>query len=258
MERLIMEVQDKVVVVTGAASGIGAAIVKLFIANGAKVVAVDTDTRLTSIVNNLASGRHDRVASVVGDVSIEATAQAYTKAAVDHFGTIDVMINNAGIAVVKPIADHSPEEWDRVMNVNVKSIYWSARYAIPIMKAAGHGLFLNTGSISSVCGIPGQGAYGPSKGAVIQLTRQMAVDYASAGIRVNAVCPGTVDTPLLRKAAHDSGDAEGFLKGLEQGHPIGRIAASEEIAEFFLFLSSDRARFFTGAVLMIDGGFSCV
>ncbi len=251
-----LELQDKVAIVTGAASGIGAAIVRLFVKAGARVVAVDTDTNLTSLAHSLADGQHDRVAAVVGDVSQEETARAYTKAAIDHFGRVDVMINNAGIACVKPIADHTPEEWDRVMNVNVKSIYWSARYVIPVMKPQGSGLFLNTGSISSVCGMPGQGAYGPSKGAVVQLTRQMAIDYASFGIRVNAVCPGTVDTPLLQKAAVDSGDAAGFLRGLEQGHPIGRIAAPEEIAEFFVFLSSNRARFFTGAVLMIDGGFS--
>ena len=105
-------------------------------------------------------------------------------------------------------------------------------------------------------GIPGQGAYGPSKGAVVQITRQMAVEYGKDGIRANAVCPGTVDTPLLRKAAEDSGDAARFLDGLASGHPIGRIAESEEIAQFFLFLASDNARFFTGSTLMIDGGFT--
>ncbi len=251
-----MDLTHKVAIVTGAASGIGAAIVRLFVEAGAKVVAVDTSTNLTRQVHSLAGGRHNQVRAVVGDVAREETAEAYTRAAIDGFGRIDVMINNAGVAVVKPIADHTPEEWDRVMNVNVKSIYWSARHVIPVMKAAGGGLFLNTGSISSVVGIAGQGAYGPSKGAVIQLTRQMAVDYAPFGIRVNAVCPGTVDTPMLRKAADDSGDAAGFLAGLERGHPIGRIASADEIAEFFLFLSSDRARFFTGAILMIDGGFS--
>jgi NAD(P)-dependent dehydrogenase (short-subunit alcohol dehydrogenase family) len=193
---------------------------------------------------------------VVGDVAKEETAIAYTREALDAFGRIDVMINNAGVACVKPIADHSPEEWDRVMNVNVKAIYWSARAVVPVMKRQGGGLFLNTGSISSVAGIAAQGAYGPSKGAVVQLTRQMAVDYARDKIRVNAVCPGTVDTPLLRKAAEDSGDAAGFLSGLEAAHPIGRIASAEEIARFFQFLASDHAQFFTGAVLMIDGGFT--
>jgi NAD(P)-dependent dehydrogenase (short-subunit alcohol dehydrogenase family) len=203
-----------------------------------------------------AQGRVDRFRAVVGDVSDESTAIRYANEATQAFGRIDVMVNNAGVACVKPIADHTPEEWDRVMNINVKSIYWSARHVIPVMKAQRAGLFLNTGSISSVTGMPNQGAYGPSKGAVIQITRQMAIDYGPYGIRSNAVCPGTVDTPLLRRSAAESGDAEGFLKGLALDHPIGRIAASEEIAQFFLFLASDRARFFTGAILMIDGGYS--
>jgi len=136
------------------------------------------------------------------------------------------------------------------------SIYWSARAVVPVMRRNGGGLFLLTGSISSVCGMEMQGVYGPSKGAVIQIARQMAVDYGKDNIRVNAVCPGTVDTPLLRKAAVDSGDPEKFLNGLASAHPIGRIASAEEIARFFQFLASDHARFFTGAVLMIDGGFS--
>ena len=142
------------------------------------------------------------------------------------------------------------------MNVNVKSIYWSARAVVPLMKKTGGGLFLNTGSISSVVGLTGQGAYGPSKGAVVQLTRQMAIDYARDNIRVNCVCPGTVDTPLVRQAAADSGDAEKFLAGLKAAHPLGRVAQPEEIAQFYLFLASDHARFFTGAVLMLDGGFT--
>jgi NAD(P)-dependent dehydrogenase (short-subunit alcohol dehydrogenase family) len=114
------------------------------------------------------------------------------------------------------------------------------------MKRAGGGLFLNTGSISSVVGLAGQGAYGPSKGAVVQITRQMAVEYARDGIRANAVCPGTVDTPILRRAAADLGNPADFLAGLESAHPLGRIAAAEEVAQFDVFLASDRARFFTG------------
>lgn len=247
-----MDLTGKVAVVTGAASGIGAEIVRLYLEAGAEIVAVDRDPNVRRVVD----GREDRARAVVGDVADEATAIAYAEAARDAFGRIDVMVNNAGIACVKPIADHSPDEWDRVMNVNVKSIYWSARHVIPMMKSQGRGLILNTGSISSVAGIPGQGAYAPSKGAIVQMTRQMAIDYAPFGIRVNAVCPGTVDTPLLRHSAEESGDPERFLKGLADAHPIGRIAAAEEIAQFFLFLATDRARFFTGSVLMIDGGFT--
>ncbi len=247
-----MDLTGKVAVVTGAASGIGAEIVRLYLDAGAEVVAVDLAPGVLQVV----AGHPERARAVVGDVADESTAIAFAEVARESFGRIDVMVNNAGIACVKPIADHTPEEWDRVMNVNVKSIYWAARHVIPMMKARSRGLILNTGSISSVAGMPDQGAYAPSKGAVVQMTRQMAVDYAPFGIRVNAVCPGTVDTPLLRRSAEESGNAEGFLKGLADAHPIGRIAAAEEIAQFYLFLATDRARFFTGAVLMIDGGFT--
>jgi NAD(P)-dependent dehydrogenase (short-subunit alcohol dehydrogenase family) len=247
-----MDLDGKVGIVTGAASGIGAAIVRLFLEAGARVVAVDVDPQgMTAAVRD-----PDRLRLVVGDVAAEQTARDYTGAAVEAFGRIDVMINNAAISVVKPIAEHTPEEWDRVFAVNVKALYWSARHVVPVMKRAGGGLFLNTGSISSVAGLPGQGAYGPSKGAVVQITRQMAIEYARDGIRAVAVCPGTVDTPMLRRAAADSGDPAAFLAGLEAAHPIGRIASAEEVAQFYVFLASDRARFFTGAVLMIDGGFT--
>jgi len=251
-----MELSDKVAVVTGAASGIGEAIVRLFLEAGACVVAVDRDPRLLDQIERFGAGRSHCVRGIVGDVAEEAVHAEYTADALRAFGHIDIMINNAGIACVKPIADHTPEEWDRVFNVNVKAIYWSSRHVIPAMKDRKSGLILNTGSISSVVGIANQGAYAPSKGAVVQLTRQMAIDYAPFGIRVNAICPGTVDTPLLRHSAAESGDPERFLGGLASAHPIGRIASSDEIAQFFLFLSSDRARFFTGAILMIDGGFT--
>ena len=248
-----MDLTNKVCIVTGAASGIGEAIVRLFLGAGASVVAVDVDAKLPDVFAGKAS---DRLRCLVGDVSKEETALAYTRQALDAFGRVDVMVNNAGVACVKAIADHSPEEWDRVMNVNVKALYWSARAVVPVMKGQGGGLFLNTGSISSVVGMTDQGAYGPSKGAVIQITRQMAVDYARDGIRVNAVCPGGVDTPLLRKAAIESGDPEGFVRGIQSAHPLDRLASPDEIAEFFLFLASDRARFITGAILMIDGGYT--
>jgi NAD(P)-dependent dehydrogenase (short-subunit alcohol dehydrogenase family) len=251
-----MNLVDKVAIVTGAASGIGEAIVRRFLEAGARVVAVDLDPRLTTVFANVEAGLATKLRCVVADVALGETAEAYVREAMDTFGRIDVMVNNAGLAMIKAIADHTPEEWDRVMNVNVKSLYWSARAVVPVMKRQGGGLFLNTGSISSVAGLAGQGAYGPSKGAVIQVTRQMAVEYAADGIRVNAVCPGTVDTPLLQRAAVDSGDPAAFLHGLESAHPIGRIASADEIAKFFVFLASNDARFFTGAVLMIDGGFT--
>jgi NAD(P)-dependent dehydrogenase (short-subunit alcohol dehydrogenase family) len=217
-------------------------------------VAVDRQT--PPVPSTLEQRFSGRLRSVQGDVAEEPTAEKFAREAIEAFSRIDVLVNNAGIAVIKPLHEHTPEEWDRVMNVNVKSIYWAARHVVPVMKRQHSGVILNTGSISSVAGMLGQGAYAPSKGAVVQMTRQMAVEYAADGIRVNAVCPGTVDTPLVRKAAVDSGDAAAFMKRLGDGHPIGRIAEPVEIAQFFRFLASDEAQFITGAVLMIDGGYT--
>jgi NAD(P)-dependent dehydrogenase (short-subunit alcohol dehydrogenase family) len=249
-----IDLSAKTVVITGSASGIGAETVRLFLEAGANVIAVDVNAPAAATAIQDKYGKQFRC--IVGDVSKQETSQRYVREVLDVFGRIDVLINNAAIAIIKPIADHSEEEWDRVMNINVKSLFWSAKAVVPVMKEQKSGLILNTGSISSVVGLGSQGAYGPSKGAVIQVTRQMAIDYAPFGIRVNAVCPGTVDTPLVRKAGIDSGDPVKFLEGLKSAHPIGRIAQPEEIAAFFLFLASDHARFFTGAVLMIDGGFT--
>jgi NAD(P)-dependent dehydrogenase (short-subunit alcohol dehydrogenase family) len=248
-----MNLHNRVAAVTGAASGIGAAVVRQMLDAGAAVVAVDQHE--PPFPPSVLERFQGRLRGVVGDVALEATARELTAAALEAFGRLDILVNNAGVAVIKPIHEHTPEEWDRVMNINVKSIYWTARHVIPVMKEHG-GVILNTGSISSVVGIAGQGAYAPSKGAVVQLTRQMAIEYARDNIRVNAVCPGTVATALLDKAAADSGDAAGFMKGLCDAHPIGRIAEPDEIAPLFVFLASDLARFITGAVVMIDGGFT--
>jgi NAD(P)-dependent dehydrogenase (short-subunit alcohol dehydrogenase family) len=242
----------KVAVVTGAASGIGLAVVRAYLECGAAgVVAVDRHE-----LPDEPLGSPDRLEFVRGDVADERTAIAYTEAAIRRFGRLDVLVSNAAISFVKPIHLHTPEEWDALMTVNVKSVYWAARHVIPVMMGQGKGLILITGSISGVAGIPMQGAYAASKGALHQMTRQMAIEYAPHGIRVNAVACGTVDTPLVQQSAEASGDPEAFWKMLRGAHPIGRIATPEEVAAFFSFLASDWATFFTGAVLMLDGGFT--
>jgi NAD(P)-dependent dehydrogenase (short-subunit alcohol dehydrogenase family) len=251
-----MDLTGKTAIVTGAASGIGSEIARLYLEAGANVVGVDISPTFPVNAQARLGAGPERLRCLVGDVAVEATARKYTEAALDAFGRIDVLVNNAAIALTRRLDETTFDEWSRVMDVNVTSLYWAARAVIPEMRRQRSGLILNVGSISSMVGIPGQGAYAASKGAVVQLTRQMAVEYAKDGIRVNAVCPGTVDTPLLRKAAVEATNPNGFLQMLADGHPIGRIAAPEEIAEFFVFLASDRARFFTGAILMIDGGFT--
>ncbi len=248
----------KVAVITGAGSGIGRATVLRFLEAGASgVVAVDRSEDLAASLAEVGSVEsRSRLEIVRGDVAMEETARAFTRAAIDRFGGLDVLVNNAGVSVVKPLHEHTPEEWDFVMNVNVKAIYWAARHVIPVMIERGGGVILNAGSISGEAGIPLQGAYAASKGAVHQMTRQMAVEYARYGIRVNAVCCGTVDTPLVRHSAEASGDPAAFWAMLRDGHPIGRIASPEEVADFYAYLASDHGGFFTGATLMLDGGYT--
>jgi NAD(P)-dependent dehydrogenase (short-subunit alcohol dehydrogenase family) len=248
----------KTAVITGAGSGIGRATVLKFLDSGAAgVVAVDRRIDLAESLRADCPAEHvGRLAALPGDVSTEDTARAFTRVALDHFGGLDVLINNAAVSVVKPLHEHTPKEWDAVMDTNVKAIYWAARHVIPLMIRRGGGVILNAGSISGEVGIRGQGAYAASKGAVHQLTRQMAIEYAPFGIRVNAVCCGTVDTPLVHRSAEASGDPEAFWAMLRGGHPVGRVATAEEIAEFYVYMASERATFFTGATVMIDGGYT--
>ena len=241
-------------IITGAASGIGLATVKQFLNSDiAGVVAVDLSEPPAEL---LGSADAARLRYVRGDVGVEQTAIDFTRAALDAFGRIDVLVNNAGVSVVKPLHEHTPEEWDRVMDTNVKALYWAARHVVPVMMRQRSGVILNTGSISGVVGIPTQGAYGPSKGAVHQMTRQMAIEYARHGIRVNAICCGTIDTAIVHASAAASGDAEGYWRMLRENHPIGRIATADEVASFMTYMASDLASFFTGATLMMDGGYT--
>ena len=251
-----VNLRGKSAVVTGAASGIGLATVLKFLdAGAAGVVAVDLSPEWpTALADHPDAG--GRLRLVAGDVTAEATAEAFTRAAFDGFGRLDVLVNNAGISVVKPLHEHTPEEWDAVMGVNVKAGFWAARHVVPVMKRQGGGVILFTGSISGVAGIATQGAYGPSKGAVHQMTRQMAVEYAPHGIRVNAVACGTVDTPIVHKSAAASGDPDAYWRMLRENHPIGRIASPDEVAAFFTYMASDLASFFTGSVIMMDGGYT--
>jgi NAD(P)-dependent dehydrogenase (short-subunit alcohol dehydrogenase family) len=240
----------KVAVITGAASGIGLAAVKRFLECGAAgVVAVDRHPHPPHEPES-------RLVSIRADVAEESCAEEFTRVAIDRFGRIDILISNAAVSVVRAIHEHTPAEWDSVMNVNVKALYWAARHVIPVMIGQRGGLFLITGSISGEAGIPAQGAYAASKGALHQMTRQMAIEYAKYNIRVNAIACGTVDTPLVHSSAKDSGDEKGFWDMLRRRHPIGRIATAEEVASFFAFMASDYATFFTGSVLMMDGGYT--
>ncbi len=252
-----VSLKGKVAVVTGASSGIGLAVAGKYLESDVEgLVAVFRRPNLPPELAAHQARFGDRLQIVHGDVAAEETAAAYTRVAMERFGRVDVVVCNAAISVVKAMHEHTPEEWDEVFNSNVRAVYWASRHVIPIMIQQGGGLFLLSGSISGEVGIPTQGAYAPSKGALHQMTRQMAVEYAKYKIRVNTIACGTVDTPIVHASAQKSGDPEGYWEMLRSNHPIGRIASADEVASFYTYMASDHASFFTGSILMMDGGFT--
>jgi NAD(P)-dependent dehydrogenase (short-subunit alcohol dehydrogenase family) len=232
-----------VAIVTGGARGIGAAIADGLAAAGHRIATFD-------LLAPEAAGaaRFHRIV----DVSSAREVEAATAAVLDRFGRIDVLVNNAGIIDVHAVDDTPEEVWDRVMAVNVKSVYLVSRAVIPHLRAVGGGSIVNVASVHALATMPRVAAYAASKGAVLALTRQMALDYYGDGIRVNALVVGSVDTDL--STAHGAGMArDGVVQAVHTG-AIGRMAAPAEIAGAAVFLSSEQASFVTGAPLIVDGG----
>src|SRR3990170_2762395 len=246
------KLDGKVAIVTGAASGIGRATADLFAAEGAKVVAADwTWAQGKEVVEAIKSNGRDAVFASV-DVSRPEDVQAMVRTAVDRYGGLDVIFNNAGVEGEQAItADCSLENWDRVININLKGVFLGMKYAIPEMLKRGGGSIINNASVAGLVGFRGIPAYCASKGGVIQLTRAAALEYADQGIRVNCLCPGVIDTPMVERFTHDNPDALAQLKQLE---PVGRLGRPQEVAELALFLASDRSSFITGAIIPVDGG----
>jgi len=244
--------KDKVAIVTGAAGGVGRAAVAELVDRGARVVAVDVAPEVESLPLKFAKD----VRAVVGDVTKVATANNAVRVALDTWSRLDILLNISGVTVPKNILDITEDEWDIVMDGNAKSVFVMCKRVIPELIRAGGGSIVNTASISSVVGIAGQSAYCASKGAVLQLTRQLAVEYAAQGIRVNAVGPGAIDTPFLTRYFDAQPDPMATRKAVAAAHPLGRWAQPEEVASTLVYLASSEASFVTGAILMVDGGYT--
>jgi NAD(P)-dependent dehydrogenase (short-subunit alcohol dehydrogenase family) len=241
-------------IVTGAASGIGRATAVLLAREGAAVVAADVDEAGVGDVVAVIVAEGGRAAGVRCDVTVETDCRRLVEAAVAAFGGLDLVVNSAGIIRRASVVDTPEEEWDRVMAVNVKAVYLLGRQAIPEMARGGGGAVVNIGSGWGLKGGPRAASYCASKGAVVNLTRAMAIDHGPQGIRVNCVCPGDTDTPLLRSEAQQLGeDLTAFLDSSAE-RPIRRLGTPEDTARAVLYLASDAASWVTGTTLVVDGG----
>ncbi|MGF1616509.1 MAG: SDR family NAD(P)-dependent oxidoreductase [Acidimicrobiia bacterium] len=239
-------------VVTGAGRGLGAAMAELFAVEGARVVVADVDFVSAQATAERINSAGGEAISVSADITDAEDVEAIMGAAADHFGRIDVLVNNAGIASAGSVTEVSEEEWDRVMAVNVKGAYLCSRFAIPYMEQSGSGSIVCISSASGVIGQRGQVAYNVSKHALIGMVRCLALDHASAGIRVNAVCPGVMNTPMLDALSEDQ------VAQLQAMHPLGRLAEPAEVALLVLHLASDESAFTTGGVFLVDGGLTAM
>lgn len=242
------KLQDKVVVITGGISGIGKASAELFASEGAKLVLVDLDeTKGKEVVSELEDKGHDAI-FVQADVTSEEDAKNVFSKAVEKHGQIDVLFNNAGIGASKPTHEVSFEEYRKTVNVDLDGVFLFAQNAIKQMRNQPNGgVIVNTASMYGWIGAPGSAAYNAAKGGVVNLTRSLGVEYASENIRVNALCPGYIDTPII---------PEEMKAPLRQATPMGRLGLSEEMPKAALFLASDDSSFMTGQSLIVDGGFT--
>ena len=249
-----MKLKDKVALITGGSLGLGKATAFLFAEEGAKVVITGRTEKTLQETVEEAKGKGLEIDHIVSDVSKEGDCKAAVEYTVNKYGKIDILFNNAGILHLGTTHETDTEIWDSIFDINVKGTYLMSKYTIPYMLEKGYGCIVNNSSVLGLKAVPGVAAYNASKGAVTQLTRSTALEYADKGIRVNAICPGTIDTPMvdgLLDAMPDREEAEALFKSF---HPMGRFGTPDEIAHSVLFLCDDNVGFMTGTMLSVDGG----
>ena len=244
----------KVALITGGAAGIGRATSLLFAREGAAVVIADVNAQAGQAVAAEITQAGGRARFQAADVTRCADGRRLAQQTLHQFGRIDILFNNAGIIRRATILDLSEEDWDRVMSVNVKAIYLLSREVIPHMQKQGGGSIINTASGWGLAGGAKAAAYCASKGAVVLLTKAMAIDHGPQNIRVNCICPGDTDTGMLREEARQLGERSDCFLSDAAKRPLGRVGAPEEIAQAVLYLASDASSFVTGTALVVDGG----
>ena len=252
-----MDFSGQVAVVTGAANGIGRATCLAFAARGAKIVAIDRDAAGVEKLAQEIRGNGGEALAVAADVTKSADVARYVKAAVDTYGRIDAFFNNAGIeGKVAPIAEYDEAVFDAVIGVNLKGVFLGLRHVLPVMISQGSGAVVNTASVAGITGSPNMGPYVATKHAVIGLTKSVSGEVARQGIRINAVCPGPVDTRMIHSIEEmiSPADAEAVSARYQASIPMGRYATVDEIASTVLFLCSEFASGITGAQYVVDGG----
>ena len=248
-----MRLENKIALITGAAAGIGKATAELFVREGAKVVIADRDGPAASAV---AQSLGEAAIAVTVDVSIGPQVKRMMDEAVVRFGRLDVLVNNAGYGIRGNVVTTAEEDWDALMDVNLKGVFLCSKYAVPHMVAQGGGSIVNTSSTIASVGIPDRVAYVASKGGVAALTRAMALDHAADNIRVNSVAPGVIWSSYYEKMLETHEDPETFLAKLKARAPTNRWGEPGEIANAILWLASDESSFATGSSMTVDGGYT--